>query len=89
MTLPGFTATDSCYRPRQFYAGTPRAQSSRGGDGIVPAEYRCDTYPDKTVCTCDGYDNCIGMFGTSTCSAVAVCDGSLGADHPVCGCVAN
>jgi hypothetical protein len=88
MALPGFTATLSRYRSARVYragGGGPVAQAGR----VVPSEFNCDEYPDGTVCTCDGLPNCIHMFSTGVCSQVAQCDASLGADHPVCGCIAN
>jgi hypothetical protein len=87
VALPGFTANHSRYRPQRSYAARP-AEASSGGS-ISPAEFVCDQYTSATVCTCDGLDNCIHMFETGTCSAVAQCDASLGAGHPVCGCIAN
>jgi hypothetical protein len=87
VALPGFTATHSCYRPQRSYAAKPTAVWS--GGAISTAGYVCDQYPGATVCTCDGLDDCIHMFETGTCSAVALCDASLGAGHPVCGCIAK
>ncbi len=87
MTLPGFTADHSCHRPQRSSAARPAGVSS--GGAVSPAEFVCDQYPSPTVCTCDGLDNRVHMFETGTCSAVAQCDASLGAGHPVCGCVAS
>ncbi len=87
MTLPGFTASCSCYQPRRSYAA--RSAGASSGAAIRPSEFVCDQYPGATVCTCDGLNDCIHMFETGTCSAVAQCDASLGAGHPVCGCIAN
>lgn len=90
MALPGFTASQSCYRPQRSYAPARSAHPTRAHAGVIaPAEFICDQYPGVTVCTCDGIDNCIHMFGTGACSAVAQCDASKGPGHPVCGCVAS
>ncbi|MBJ7330677.1 MAG: hypothetical protein JHC95_12330 [Solirubrobacteraceae bacterium] len=90
MALPGFTATASCERTPRGYASGRRADGTRRRAGAIsPAEFNCDQYAGGTVCTCDGIDNCIHMFGTGTCSAAAQCDAGLGPGHPVCGCIAN
>jgi hypothetical protein len=80
--LPGFTATDSCYRSSRSYAGWHVPQSSsRSLQDVTPAEFHCF---DDNTCTCEGLDNCIQMFDGQLCSQRAACDST---DGLVCGCV--
>jgi hypothetical protein len=82
MPLPGFTATDSCYRSSRSYVGRQVLRSSaRSVRDVAPAEFRC--YDDNT-CTCEGLDNCIQMFDGPLCSQRAACDST---DGLICGCV--
>jgi hypothetical protein len=83
MAIPGFTADASCYRSSRSYR--PGRTAGAGSALILPAEFICDDQGGTTVCTCEGLDNCIHMFGGATCTQQAQCDSTSGL---VCGCIA-
>jgi hypothetical protein len=82
MAIPGFTATDSCFRSKRSYGTGPvRASATAARQRIAPATFHC---ANDGVCTCEGLDNCIQMFDGPLCSVRAACDSSQGL---VCGCL--
>ena len=81
MSIPGFTAESSLYRPSGHYqAVTTRvgdvgeqrviSQIRVGGSvGRVGLGFSCD----RTSCRCDGDSDCNDMFSTDVCGANAFC----------------
>jgi hypothetical protein len=82
MPVPGFTATESCYRSGGARGIVrPRMSDSAARYTLVPATFHC---ANDGVCTCEGLDNCIQMFSGPLCSDRAACDSTSGL---VCGCL--